>query len=194
MKKDDHAAEASRPLSRSEVHDLGMIIRDRTKVLKAVVAQRAAEAKANFEQQMATIFKWDEDAVWKEAVEASMRVVEEAKEKIAARCKQLGIPERFAPDLNLVWAGRGLAIRRTELRRTADAIIEAMSRAAETKIEKQALDLRTQVVAMGLLSPDAKIFLESLATVDEAMGQIEFSDVEKKLDAHRQNMRRLGGY
>lgn len=189
--------EPSRPLSRSETHDLSMIIRDRAKVLKSAVAARAAELKAKFETQMATIYKWDEDEIWKAAAEAAAREVQIAKEKIAKRCAQLGIPERYAPSLDLTWAGRGenaLEQRRRELRSAADAIIAAMSRKAEAQIDKQSLDLRTQVVAMGLLSPESKLFLESLATVEEAMAEIEFTDVEKQLDAHRDQMRRIGRY
>lgn len=193
----ESAGETPRPLSRQETHDLAMIIRDRTRVLKAAVAERAAACKADFEHQMATIYKWDEDAIWKEAAESAARVVEDAKAKIARRCRQLGIPERYAPDLDLRWIGRGenaLSERRAELRRTADAIIAAMVKRAETMIERQGLALRTQVVAMGLLSPSAKLFLESLASVEEAMQQLEFADVEKQLEAHKATMQRFGRY
>ena len=61
-----------------------------------------------------------------------------------------------------------------------------MTKAAITKIEKQSLELRTQVVAMGLLSDAAKVFLESLAPVDEAMHSLDFTEIEQKLDRDQQ--------
>ena len=55
-------------------------------------------------------------------------------------------------------------------------------RLAFTQIEHMSLDLRTQVVAMGLLSPGAKLFLESLAPIDETMRALEFREVELALE------------
>lgn len=46
-----------RILSRSETHDLSMIIKDRTKVLKAHAEAQAAQRLADFEQHMATVYK-----------------------------------------------------------------------------------------------------------------------------------------
>ena len=84
--------------------------------------------------------------------------------------------------------------RRTELRRVAKSSIEAMKLAAVTKIEKQSLELRTQVVAMGLLSAEAKMFLESLAPIEDAMRSLDFVEVERRLELE-QNRRRLShGY
>ena len=69
-----------------------------------------------------------------------------------------------------------------------------MTKSAITKIEKQSLELRTQVVAMGLLSAEAKMFLESLAPIDEAMRSLDFHEVERKLEAEQATRRRIGGY
>ena len=48
------ADEPSRKLSRNETHDLSMIIKDRTKVLRAHAEEQAAACMADFERQMAT--------------------------------------------------------------------------------------------------------------------------------------------
>lgn len=188
---------SGRKLSRQETHDLGMIIKDRTKVLKAHAEEQAAACMADFEQKLAAIYSFDQDEVWKAATEEAQRVVAEAQEKIARRCVEMGIPKTFAPGIEISWRGRGenaLAMRRTELRRVAKASIEAMTRAAITKIEKQSLDLRTQVVAMGLLSDDAKLFLESLAPVDDAMRALDFVEIERQLDGSRQKRASLSRY
>jgi hypothetical protein len=192
--------EPSRKLSRSETHDLAMVIKDRTKVLRAHAEEQAASCMADFERQMATIYTFDQDEVWQKATEAAQRVVQESQKTIAKRCKELGIPPTFAPSISASWAGRGenmLASRRTELRRVAKTSIDAMTKAAITKIEKQSLDLRTQVISMGLISPDAKMFLESLAPVEESMRALDFGEIEKKLEKEQQlrlaDRRRLYG-
>ena len=181
--------EKPRMLSRNETHDLGMIIKDRAKVLRSHIDERAAVCMADFESKLAAVYDFDRDDVWREAVAEAQAVIVESQAKIAERCKALGIPAQFAPSLSIEWHGRGenaINARRIELRRVAKTRIEAMARAAMTKIEHQSLDLRTQIVAMGLLSPDAKLFLESLAPIDDAMQSLEFREVELALeDQHR---------
>lgn len=178
------ASREPRKLSRNETHDLGMIIKDRTKVLKAHAEEQAAVHMADFERKLAAEYSFDQDEVWKEATERARKVAEDAQRVIADRCKELGIPASFAPQLGIHWSSRGenaVTARRTELRRVAKASIEAMTKAAITKIEKQSLELRTQVVAMGILSENAALFLESLAPVEEAMQSLEFGEIERKL-------------
>ena len=185
-----------RRLSRSETHDLSMIIKDRTKVLRAHAEAQGAACMADFEKQLATAYTWDQDETWKKAHKSAEDAASAAQELIAERCKELGTPRTFAPDISLNWHGRGenaFAGRRVELRRVAKASIEAMTKAAITKIEKQSLDLRTQVVAMGLLSADAKLFLESLAPVEEAMRALDFHEIERRLEQEYEDHKRLIG-
>lgn len=181
-----------RQLSRAESHDLGMIIKDRTKVLRAHAEEQAAVLLADFEKHMAAIHSYDDDAVWQAATERAMAVVKEAQAEIEARCAELGIPKALAPQLGATWNGRGqmaLEERRRELRRVAKTQIDAMVKAAVTKIEKQSLELRTQVVAMGLLSDSARLFLESLAPVEQAMQALDFGEIERRLDGEKQARR-----
>ena len=192
--------EESRKLSRNETHDLSMIIKDRTKVLRAHAEEQAAACMADFERQMAASYTFDQDEVWQKATKEALNVVQASQEAIAKRCKELGIPASFAPTISASWQGRGenmLASRRAELRRVAQTSIAAMTKAAITKIEKQALDLRTQVVGMGLLSADAKLFLESLAPIEENMRALDFAEIEKRLEKEQQlrleDRRRLYG-
>ena len=188
--------EKPRQLSRHETHDLGMIIKERAKVLKAHAEEQAAACLADFETNMAAVYKFDDDEVWKKAVEEAEAVVSKSRETIAKRCKELGIPPMFAPSVALDWRSRGenmVRARRVELRHAAKAQIEAMLRASITKIEKQSLDLRTQVVAMGIYTPDAKMFLESLAPIEETMRRLDFKEVERKFDAEKKDRMKLIG-
>jgi hypothetical protein len=183
-----------RQLSRSETHDLSMIIKDRTKVLRAHAEAQAAACLADFERKLATIYSWDQDETWKKAVEVAEAEVQRARDVIRKRCEEVGVPQRFAPDLTLVWSGRGenaLKSRRDELTRVAKTTIDAMVKGAITKIERQALDLRTQVVAMAILSSEAKLFLESLAPIEESMRVLDFAEVEHKLENEKTQMRQL---
>jgi vacuolar-type H+-ATPase subunit H len=183
-KTDMPKVETARRLSRQETHDLGQIIKERVKVLLAHAEQQAKECMAQFERHLATIYKYDQDEVWKKATEEAMQVVKSAQERIDARCVKVGIPKDMSPQLELSWEGRGqmrTSSRRAELTRVAKSEVEAMLAAAKTSIQKQSLDLRTQVVGMGLMTPAAKLFLESLAPVEEAMHELDFGRVETKM-------------
>jgi vacuolar-type H+-ATPase subunit H len=185
----------ARRLSRNETHDLSMIIKERTKVLRAYAEEQAAKCLADFEGKVSKIYQYDQDEVWKRATEEAMEVVKKSQEKIEERCRKLGIPKDLSPQLQLGWEGRGqmkAAARRAELRRVAKSEIDAMLKAAIVKIEKQALDLRTQVVAMGLLTSEATLFLESLAPVEDAMQAIDFAQIETKMLEQKQANKRLG--
>jgi hypothetical protein len=188
-------APAERTLSRHETHDLGQIIKDRTKVMESYADEQAAKCMADFERHLATIYRYDQDEVWKEVTERAMAEIEKAQEKIYAQAAKKGIPRDLAPLLQLSWQGRGqmaTANRREELRRVAKREVEAMKQAAITKIRRQSLDLRTQVVTMGLVTAEAKLFLESLAPIEDAMQSIDFADIETKLLAQQQRNRKLG--
>lgn len=183
-------AGSARKLSRTETHDLGMIIKDRTKVLKAHAEDQAAACLADFEKNLAATYSWDQDEIWRAAAEEAQQVAADCQKRVAERCETLGIPKTFAPAIGVTWQSRGenaVAARRNELRRVAKTSIDAMKKAAITKIEKQSLDLRTQVVAMALLSPEARMFLESLAPVEEAMRALDFAAVEQKLEKEQKS-------
>lgn len=74
--------------------------------MKTAATQRSAELLAEFEQQLASVYSYDQDRTWKAATEAAGKAVSEAKKQIA-RCEELGIPARFAPTVEYLWSGRG---------------------------------------------------------------------------------------
>jgi len=196
---DQTPAVPDRRITRAEAHDLSMLIKDRAKVLKAHAEAESARYLSEFEQQISQQYSFDQDDVWQKAMMEVAEVARKAQETVLARCKALGIPSMFAPVIGVGWQGRGqnlMAERRGELRRAAKAKIEAMVRAAQTKIEQQAVDLRTKILSMGVLSADGQMFLESLAPVDDSISNLSFSDIAQELDAKRKNnneaMRRLG--
>jgi hypothetical protein len=191
--------ETERRLTRQETHDLGQIIKERVKVLTSHAEEQAKRCMADFERHLATIYEYDQDDVWKAATEKAMEVVKSAQDKIEERCVELGIPKDMAPKLELSWNGRGqmrTASRRAELQRVAKSECDAMLAIAKTSIQKQSLDLRTQVVGMALLTPQAKLFLESLAPVEDAMQSLDFGKIETKMLEQRKktSVPRIGFY
>ena len=106
-------------LTRAERENLLRLAKMRERVAKSGLAQRSAQLLAEFEQQMASEYSYNQDATWKAAAAAADREVKKAKAQIAERCRELGIPDRFAPGLHLSWYDRGenaVGKRRTELR------------------------------------------------------------------------------
>jgi len=169
------------PISKSEREDLQRLIRQREKVLKSAAKQRSAELLADFENQMGSEFAFDDDAVWQEAMNAAAVEVERAKQKIAKRCRELGIPDRFAPTLGLRWHHRGydnqIPARQAELRRMAKSKIDAIEQKAITEIEMSCLQAQTELAVAGLTSTTARGFLERLPGIETLMPRLAYGDV-----------------
>ena len=94
----------AKPMTKSEREDLAKLIRNREKVMKSAARERSAELLAEFEQQMASVYSYDQDEVWKSATEAAAAAVAVAQQAIAERCSEMGIPARFAPNVGAAGA------------------------------------------------------------------------------------------
>jgi hypothetical protein len=178
----------AQPMTRSEREDLAKLIRNRERVLKAAAAQRSAELLAEFEQQLASIYQWDQDEIWRQAHEAAQAAVATAEMAIAERCAELSIPARFAPGLNLYWHGRGenaVKERRNQLRAVAKNRIAAIEKAACTQIEMACLDAQSQIIAHGLTSTAAIVFLDGLPKIEALMPPLEMASVEEMLQTRK---------
>jgi hypothetical protein len=175
-------------ISRSERGDLLQIARLRIKVAKAAAAQRSAELLAEFERHLAAEYSFDQDDTWREAMRRAKEAVAEASKVVAARCAELGIPARFAPDLCCNWYLRGengSKSRRAELRKVATTRIAASERAAIAEIERQGAEIQTQLISVGM-SEEAQRLLEALPSVEALMPSLPVSEVEAALEDGRQ--------
>ena len=167
-------------ITRHELDDLQRLIRQREKVLKSAAKQRSAEVLADFENQMGQQFSFDQDEVWAEAVKIAEDAVVSANERIRARCRKLGMPDRFAPKLAMPWICRGenaSAERRAELRKMAVTAVEAQEQKAKTQIELSCLDAQTKLAVSGLTSEAALGFVEALPSVEDLMPRLSFAEV-----------------
>jgi recombinational DNA repair ATPase RecF len=107
-------------MTKSEREDLQRLVRQREKVLKSAAKQRSADLLADFENQMGAQYSFDQDEVWRQAIAACEPEIKKAQARVAARCRELGIPAQFAPSLDLEWHHRGYGKRAGEAaRRTA---------------------------------------------------------------------------
>jgi vacuolar-type H+-ATPase subunit H len=168
-------------MTKYERDDLHRLIRHREKVLKSAAKQRSAEVLADFENQMGQEYRFDDDRVWSEATKIADAAVAKAQEQIRARCREIGIPDRFAPSISLAWHHRGygnsLKERREELRKMAQTAVEAQEQKAKTQIELSCLDAQTKLAVSGLTSEAALGFVEALPSVEELMPRLSFAEV-----------------
>ncbi len=168
-------------MTKSERDDLQRLVRQREKVLKSNAKLRSKELLADFENEMAAEYAFDDDRVWAQAAKAADAEVAKAQKRVAARCLELHIPARFAPSLDLSWHHRGydnlLEKRRIELRRVAQTRVEALEQRAVVDIETAAVNLQTDIAIAGLTSEIARTFVESLPTVESLMPALSYEEL-----------------
>jgi hypothetical protein len=168
-------------MTKCEREDLQRLIRQREKVLKSAATQRSADMIADFENQMGQQYSFDDDRVWSEATKIADAAVAKAQEQIRVRCREIGIPDRFAPSLSLEWHHRGygnlLKSRREELRKMAVTAIAAQEQKAKVQIELSCLEAQTNLAVSGLASDAARGFIEALPSIGDLMPLLSFAEV-----------------
>jgi hypothetical protein len=172
-------------MTRTERQDLARLVRQRARSDKASVEQRRAELLADFDEQLARIYTFDEDTTWKAAYEMADAAVKEAQATVEARCRELGIPKEFSPSVQIGWHERGqnvMARRRQELRRAAVSRLNAMEAGAKTAIERASVEAQTQLVADGLTSEAARGFLAALPTIATLMPALSAKTVAAEIE------------
>jgi hypothetical protein len=168
-------------MAKGERDDLQRLVRQREKVLKSAARQRSAELVADFENQMGQEYSFDQDETWAEATKIAQAEVAKAQDRVAARCRELGIPRQFAPSLDLHWRHRGydnsVKDRKEELRRMAQTQIAAIERKAIVEIEMSCLKAQEQIAVAGLTSATAKQFIDRLPSVEMLMPALSFAEL-----------------
>jgi hypothetical protein len=168
-------------MNKGEREDLQRLIRQREKVLKSAAKQRSAELLADFENQMGQEYSFDQDTVWEQAEKVAEREVQKAQKLVAARCRELGIPDQFAPKLSLHWHARGygnaIKERRAELRRMAETQVASIEAKAVTEIELSCLKAQEKIALAGLTSEAARLFIEKLPGIETLMPPLSFAEV-----------------
>lgn len=181
-------------MTKGERQELGQLIRKRERVMKSQAQERSALLLAEFDAQSAKIYSYDDDPVWQKVQAEAQLAIEAASAQIAERCREMGIPEEFAPGLSMFWHGRGhnaVSDRRAELRRAAKSRIEAMEKEAVTKIERMSLEAQTEVVSSGLESDAAKNFLSAMPSMDTLMPPVQIGEIQSLVETKRAERKQL---
>ena len=171
-------------ITKSERDSLLQVARLRTRVAKDQVVSFAAKLKADFEKQLDASYPWDSDETWSMMAKLMEQTMRQAQAQVAARSRELGIPEWAAPSLSWYWWDQGQQAtkgRRADLRRLAATQIDAMAKAAKSKIDEASLAIQTELYASGLTSAAAKAFLESMPTPEALMPAVDVAELEIKL-------------
>jgi hypothetical protein len=162
-------------ITKNERLELAKLVRLRAKDAKSDVDTRAAQLLADFETKLAARYPESHEA-WADITAEAKRVIEDADAKIAQRCAELGIPPEFRPSLQVSWWSRGenaIKERRVELRRVAQAQLEARAKQAKLDIDRRELTLQTQLAAGALESADAQAFLATIPQADALLTPLE---------------------
>ena len=169
-------------MSRSEQQDLMKLVRLRAKVRREDIDRAAATALAKIESQLAAEYKANHPA-WEELTREADAKVKEIDAHIAQRCQAMGIPPQFRPGIGLYWRERGenfFATRRAELRRVAQAEVEAMVRQARSDLLRSEERQLTQLPAAGLTSAQAQEILATQPAVEQLLPNLSLEDLERK--------------
>jgi hypothetical protein len=168
-------------LTDRERRDLMRLVQERARIAKGLVRLRADELREDFEEQLATEYRWDEDPTWTEVYAAAQEASRRANEAVQERCEALGIPEWARPTIHApYWSPRRegvTATRRGELRRVAHSRITALARDAEVRVARAALEAREHLIADALTSPAARAYLEGLPQVTHLMPPLVLAEV-----------------
>jgi hypothetical protein len=166
-------------LTSRERNDLLRLAKARARLARESIGARQAELLADVEEQLAASYRFD-DQVWDDLTRTAKSVVEAADAQIAARCRELGVPDRFRPALSIQWYSRGenaVASRRAELRKLAQARIEAAGKNAKTEITRRGLEAEERLLTAFLESDEARQVLESLPSVADLMPPILIAEL-----------------
>jgi hypothetical protein len=170
-------------VNKSERDDLIRLVRLRAKQARSDAETRAKILIAETEDLMAGQFE-AEDALWASAVAIAEKAAALANERIAEQCALLGIPPHHAPGLELMWRSRSREFtspgRRAEVRKLAQARLAALTSAAKSAIDNQALEAETALVAGSLESADARAVLDAMPTAEQLMPALSLDDLGVK--------------
>ncbi len=180
--------------SKSEREELTRYSRRREAVAVEEAKARSEHLLADFELQMATCYKPDDDA-WASIVAEAKGIVAEANAHIAAKCRESGIPAEVAPQLNLGWASRGenmLKERRAELRKVAQTQLAAEERRAVAEIKRRCVEFEGLVLSGGLESEEARELLASMPAVADLMPPLDAGKLQAEIPGLPDIVKRYG--
>ncbi|MEJ0017480.1 MAG: hypothetical protein WDN25_13135 [Acetobacteraceae bacterium] len=181
-------------MTKSEREALAKLIRQRERLAKTAAAERSKALLADFEQQADRVYSYDEDTVWQHAVLAAKEEVAKAQIRIAERCRELGIPQPFAPTLSVGWHQQRAAVgsERAKMRHVAKRRIEQIEATARTAIERASVAAQEALLVGAFTTDSARMFAETLPSVEELMPRLDMAQLQQALIEERPLHRGFG--
>ena len=167
------------PMTPGDRRRLESLARKRAKVATSMIGERVKVLRAEVEDQLSAEHKFD-DELWADVNRQAQREVAKADAHIAEVCRKLGIPENLRPSISVGWHQRGenmLASRRAELRKLAQARIDAAAQSAKVAIEANLLGVETELIRGGLESTEAIAYVDSMPTVEQLLPTIQVAEL-----------------
>jgi hypothetical protein len=161
-------------MTKGEREELNKLVKLNAKVAYADAERRGARLLEDGERKLAAIYE-QEDEVFADLTAAAEKAAKVADAAVSAKCRELGIPERFRPSCGFAWRGRGenaYRERRAELRKVLEATVEARVKEAKHIIERDTVAVLTQLAATGLTSDEARAFLKAMPMPEDLMPPI----------------------
>jgi hypothetical protein len=182
-------------MTKAERMELGKVARMNGTVAKRDLEAAGAEQLAIIEAQLATRYASDH-AIVQDLVARAREQVAQCDAELAERCRKLGVPETFAPSIHVEYYARGEnadKVRRAELRKAAEAAVDANLQRGKVKIDREVARICTELVSEGLTTEKARAFLASMPSIDELMPKLSLPQLEqtktKLNDEERMNLR-----
>lgn len=175
-----YGAQPLHVMTKADRDNLARLARMRGKQSKAEAGLREKVLLADIEDLMTAEFS-ARDEMWAEAVALADKAAQEANAVIVARCAELGIPAKHAPGVAVGFRSRSSSFsdpsRRAELRKRAQAQLDALTTTAKTMIDAQTLKIETELIVGGLDSSQARAFMEAMPTVEQLMPAVSLDDL-----------------
>lgn len=113
-------------MSKADRENLLKIARMRERVTKSALLEVGAQLLVDLDKQLESSYGFDQDQVWRESIEIASQAAKEAQAKVRERCRELGIPDRFAPSISTPgWRSLG-----SNQQGTADRVANVSSHAS----------------------------------------------------------------
>jgi hypothetical protein len=94
-------------ITKAEREDLLRVARMRERVTKCALLEVGARLLVDFDNQLDAAYFFDSDEIWKQSWEVVQQAAQDANFKVKKRCRELGIPDRFAPSIQTSWRYQG---------------------------------------------------------------------------------------
>lgn len=170
-------------MNKTERIELAKLVKQQFRVLKAEVAQRKAEMLVDIERQIAERYH-DEDVAWAEAARIGSGIVEEANRKVNDTFHELVGPAFVRHTIVRAWMPDKPTEHRSALRREAQRRVEADTKAALVRVERQEADLLRNLAIDLIESDEAKAFLAGIPDAAQLVEPPAMAEIEAEVERH----------